>query len=148
MTKKTGIAVGIAVLVVLGGSGLIFNNSSKQATNDNTQMDKKAAQVEIKDLVVGKDAEAVVGKKVTVHYTGVFTNGEKFDSSRDRGVPFSFTLGVGEVIKGWDIGVAGMKVGGKRILVVPPEFGYGPNDYQTIPGNSTLIFEVELLDVK
>lgn len=104
--------------------------------------------LQIVDEVVGTGAEAVAGKEVTVHYVGTFTSGKKFDSSRDRGTPFTFTLGASQVIKGWDLGVAGMKVGGKRKLTVPPELGYGASDYSTIPGGSTLLFEVELLGVK
>ncbi|MFA6430218.1 MAG: FKBP-type peptidyl-prolyl cis-trans isomerase [Candidatus Paceibacterota bacterium] len=112
-------------------------------------MNKQEEQVKINDVVVGTETEAVAGKRVTVHYTGVFTDGEKFDSSRDPGrEPFMFTLGAGQVIQGWDIGVQGMKVGGKRILVIPPSLAYGANDYNGIPGNSTLIFEVELLKVE
>ena len=101
------------------------------------------------DLVVGTGAEAVAGKKVSVHYTGTLTNGSKFDSSHDRNEPFVFKLGGGQVIKGWDQGVAGMRVGGKRKLVIPPELAYGARGFPpVIPANSTLVFEVELLDVK
>jgi len=100
------------------------------------------------DLVVGGGAEAVAGKTVSVHYTGKLTDGTKFDSSLDRGDPFSFRLGAGQVIKGWDQGVAGMKVGGKRLLTIPPELGYGQRGFPgAIPPNSTLVFEVELLGV-
>ena len=84
-----------------------------------------------------------------VHYTGTLTDGSKFDSSRDRDDPFQFVLGAGQVIKGWDEGVAGMKVGGRRKLTIPPEMGYGARGYPpSIPANSTLVFEVELLDVR
>lgn len=101
------------------------------------------------DLVVGTGAEAVAGKNVVVHYTGTLTNGSKFDSSHDRREPFTFRLGGGQVIKGWDQGVAGMRVGGKRKLVIPPELAYGARGYPpVIPPSSTLVFEVELLDVK
>jgi peptidylprolyl isomerase len=100
------------------------------------------------DLVVGNGTEAVSGKSVSVHYTGTLTNGSKFDSSLDRGEPFKFRLGAGEVIKGWDQGVAGMKVGGKRKLTIPPELAYGARGFPpVIPPNSTLVFEVELLGV-
>jgi FKBP-type peptidyl-prolyl cis-trans isomerase len=101
------------------------------------------------DIVVGTGAEAVAGKKVSVHYTGTLTNGSKFDSSHDRKEPFGFKLGGGQVIKGWDQGVLGMRVGGKRKLVIPPELAYGARGFPpVIPPNSTLVFEVELLDVK
>lgn len=104
--------------------------------------------LQIEDMKVGTGAEAKAGKTVTVHYVGTLTNGSKFDSSRDRNEGFEFALGAGHVIKGWDEGVAGMKVGGLRKLTVPPEMGYGARGFPpVIPGNSTLIFEVELLEV-
>ena len=100
------------------------------------------------DLKVGEGAEAKAGDKVTVHYTDWLTNGTKFDSSVDRGEPFKFNLGAGEVIKGWDQGVAGMKAGGKRKLTIPSSLGYGDRGAgRTIPGGATLIFEVELLKI-
>ncbi|MDO8341074.1 peptidylprolyl isomerase [Candidatus Woesebacteria bacterium RIFOXYC1_FULL_31_51] len=106
-------------------------------------------ELKIEDLVVGTGVEAVSGKSVTVHYTGTLTDGTKFDSSKDRGEPFTFNLGAGEVIKGWDQGVVGMKVGGKRKLTIPSELGYGTQGAGgVIPPNATLIFEVELLGVK
>ena len=101
------------------------------------------------DDQVGTGAEAQKGKTVSVHYTGWLLDGTKFDSSRDRNQPFLFPLGQGQVIKGWDEGVAGMKVGGKRTLVIPPDLGYGARGAGgVIPPNATLKFEVELLDVK
>lgn len=105
--------------------------------------------LQIDDMKVGTGAEAKAGTRVTVHYVGTLTNGSKFDSSRDRGQGFSFQLGAGQVIKGWDQGVAGMKVGGLRKLTIPPDMGYGARGFPpVIPPHSTLVFEVELLDVK
>lgn len=100
------------------------------------------------DIKVGSGAEAKAGKQVSVHYTGTLQDGTVFDSSKTRGTPFTFTLGAGQVIEGWDKGVAGMKVGGVRKLVIPPQMAYGPNQVGPIPPNSTLNFEVELLEVK
>ena len=105
--------------------------------------------LKITDDQLGTGTEAQAGKTVSVHYTGWLLDGTKFDSSKDRNQPFSFPLGRGQVIKGWDEGVAGMKVGGKRTLVIPPDLGYGARGAGgVIPPNATLKFEVELLDVK
>lgn len=103
----------------------------------------------IEDIKVGDGEEAVSGKTVSVHYVGTLTDGTKFDSSRDRGEPFSFGLGAGQVIQGWDQGVAGMKVGGVRKLTIPSELGYGDRGAGAlIPPGATLVFEVELLGVE
>ncbi|RKP57877.1 FKBP-type peptidyl-prolyl cis-trans isomerase [Pararobbsia silviterrae] len=100
------------------------------------------------DLTEGTGAEATKGATVSVHYTGWLTDGQKFDSSKDRNEPFSFPLGAGHVIRGWDEGVQGMKVGGVRKLTIPPQLGYGVRGAGgVIPPNATLVFEVELLDV-
>lgn len=117
--------------------------------SNNKKMQGDVTELKIEDITVGTGAEAVAGKEISVHYTGTLTNGTKFDSSKDRGTPFEFTLGAGQVIQGWDQGFAGMKVGGKRKLVIPPNMGYGAQGAGgVIPPNATLIFEVELLDVK
>jgi FKBP-type peptidyl-prolyl cis-trans isomerase FkpA len=102
----------------------------------------------IEDLVTGDGAEAAAGIEVTVHYTGWLTDGKKFDSSKDRDDPFVFPLGGGRVIRGWDEGVQGMKIGGKRKLTIPPALGYGARGAGgVIPPNATLVFEVELLAI-
>ncbi len=107
------------------------------------------SELKIEDLQAGTGDEATTGRTVDVHYTGWLTDGTKFDSSLDRGRPFSFPLGAGRVIKGWDQGVVGMRVGGKRRLTVPAELGYGARGFPgAIPPNATLVFEVELLAVK
>ena len=102
-----------------------------------------------KDITVGTGAEAVRGSTAVVDYTGWLADARQFDSSRPAGKPYSFQVGQGRVIAGWDEGVAGMRVGGKRLLVIPPQLGYGPTGAgSVIPGNATLVFEVELVDVK
>jgi peptidylprolyl isomerase len=106
-------------------------------------------ELQIEDLVVGTGAEPVQGQTVVVHYTGTLIDGQKFDSSVDRGRPFEFPLGRGRVIRGWDVGVATMRVGGKRRLTIPPHMAYGEAGYPgAIPPNATLIFEVELLELR
>ncbi|MHA2004482.1 MAG: FKBP-type peptidyl-prolyl cis-trans isomerase [Candidatus Thorarchaeota archaeon] len=108
------------------------------------------AELQIEDMVVGTGASPTKGQTVVVHYTGWLTDGKKFDSSVDRGTPFEFKIGLGDVIQGWDQGVLTMKIGGKRKLTIPPELAYGSRDVGggLIPANSTLIFEVELLGLK
>ena len=104
--------------------------------------------LQVEDLVVGDGAEAQSGREITVHYTGWLTDGTQFDSSIDRKQPLSIVLGVGQVIKGWDQGIEGMKIGGKRKLTIPPELAYGNRAVGgVIPKNATLVFEVELLGV-
>ena len=124
------------------------NTADKSAQPGQPAAGAPASKVETTDTVVGKGAEAVAGKTITVHYTGTLKDGTKFDSSVDRKEPFTFNLGSGQVIKGWEQGIVGMKVGGKRKLVIPPELAYGPNAVGAIPANSVLLFDVELLEVK
>ena len=108
-----------------------------------------ASGLQYEDITVGSGATAAAGKSVTVHYTGWLTNGTKFDSSKDRNEPFEFNLGAGQVIRGWDEGVQGMKVGGVRKLTIPASLGYGARGAPgAIPPNATLLFEVELLGVQ
>lgn len=107
-----------------------------------------ADELLIQDTKQGLGREAIRGTTVVVHYTGKLTNGKVFDSSVDRGEPFSFQLGQGQVIQGWERGIVGMKEGGKRKLTIPPQFGYGARAIGPIPANSTLIFDVELIKVK
>ncbi len=123
--------------------------SSEKASNEKASSEKAAV---VKDLIIeevkaGTGNEAKSGDFVSVHYTGALTNGEVFDSSVDRGEPIEFQLGAGEVIKGWDQGIAGLKPGGKRKLTIAPALGYGARDMGAIPPNSTLIFDVELVKI-
>ena len=112
-------------------------------------MVKTSSGLQYADLMVGQGREAHAGETATVHYTGALVDGTKFDSSKDRNNPFSFRLGAGHVIKGWDEGVEGMKIGGTRKLVIPPQLGYGARGAgSAIPPNATLIFIVELLDLR
>ena len=147
LEQKEWVAIVLAVFTV--GFFFLFGNSliSFFTINDENTM-TTSPMVTVKDEVVGTGDIAIAGSRVIVHYTGRFTNGDVFDSSIERGEPFQFILGARQVIQGWDEGVVGMRVGGVRILDIPPELGYGANDYGPIPGGSTLIFEVELLGVE
>src|SRR6266851_2662456 len=144
----------IAILGIAFGCGSANKSSTPGTTSTSSSMKVNgqptttASGLQYWDIVVGTGATAVAGNTVKVHYSGFLTTGEKFDSSRDRGEPFSFPLGAGQVIKGWDEGVAGMKVGGQRQLRIPPQLGYGTAGAGgAIPPNATLIFDVELLEV-
>lgn len=124
-----------------------FNNTSDNSgATDADGYTVTESELKYKDTVEGDGETATTGDTVSVHYTGTFEDGSQFDSSVG-GDPFEFTVGEGYVIAGWDEGVQGMNVGGKRELVIPPDLGYGDNDYGPIPGGSTLYFEVELLEI-
>lgn len=126
----------------------VSRNNQMQNLDINT-FQASSSGLRIRDEVVGTGREVKAGDTVTVHYIGTLANGTKFDSSYDRKQPFETQIGVGQVIKGWDEGIVGMKVGGKRILIIPPDLGYGAQGAgQAIPPNSILIFQVELLGVK
>lgn len=139
---------GVCVALVAGGTGLLTRATA-------ADLNSHSGVLQMIDQKIGTGVQAEAGQTVTVHYTGWLEDknatdekGKKFDSSRDRNQPFSFSLGAGQVIKGWDEGVVGMKVGGERTLVIPPELGYGSRGAGgVIPPNATLIFEIQLLSV-
>lgn len=139
----------LASILLIGSLAIIATGCKKQTTNESTTAvpDTDSGLI-IEDLVVGDGPEATSGDTVSVHYTGTLLDGTVFDSSVAKNTPFEFPLGAGYVIKGWDEGVQGMKIGGKRRLTIPPDLAYGANEIPgIIPANSTLVFEVELLDI-
>jgi len=147
-----GLAGLLVIIVVIVGVTVGIHKSAQApkappATPGSNTNQGYTMQLQKTDEVVGTGAEAVDGKSVTVNYTGTLENGTVFDSSYSRHQPFTFTLGAGQVIKGWDQGVVGMKVGGKRKLVIPSSLGYGDQSAGTIPPNSTLIFVIQLVSV-
>jgi FKBP-type peptidyl-prolyl cis-trans isomerase len=165
LTKKEWIAVVIVLIIaaVFLGPKLIIHKAvpdviksvdtimaTTTTTNtNNNNMNTNNGGLIIKDSIIGSGAEAKAGNLVSVQYTGRFADGKVFDSSIPRGQPIEFTLGAGQVIKGWDQGILGMKVGGKRSLTIPASLGYGANGYPpVIPANATLYFDVELVGVK
>jgi len=146
----------LSISVLLVGCGGTKTDEIKQVVTQKSSMANSAVSFQKIDVEVGEGTVATEGQNVSVHYTGWLyepeesdSHGTKFDSSVDRGQPFQFPLGGGRVIKGWDQGVEGMKVGGKRTLIIPPEMGYGARGAgRVIPPNATLIFDVELLGVE
>ncbi|MGA8439655.1 MAG: FKBP-type peptidyl-prolyl cis-trans isomerase [Candidatus Sulfotelmatobacter sp.] len=148
----------VAVILVLTVVSLVAQSATRKSSTPNTNAPAKVTGDGVKtpsgltywDIRVGNGEVAKEGSRVRVHYTGWLTNGKKFDSSVDAGKPFDFTIGNGEVIKGWEEGVAGMRVGGKRQLRIPPNLGYGAEGTPggPIPPNATLIFDVQLLGVQ
>lgn len=143
MQNNMKLIIAVVVIAVVGLVALVVSKKGGSGGGDTV------SELKIEDQKVGDGAVAVAGKNVTVHYTGTLTNGKKFDSSVDRNQPFAFRLGAGQVIRGWDQGVAGMKVGGKRKLTIPSELGYGARGAgNVIPPNATLVFDVELLKVE
>lgn len=152
LTLTAALATAVALLSACAGDdGGAARGGGEQGGSD-PGCDREAmttdSGLQTQDLTCGQGDEAVSGATVSVHYVGTLEDGEKFDSSRDRGQPFQFTLGSGQVIPGWDEGIQGMKVGGVRKLTIPPELGYGEmGSPPVIPPNATLVFEVELLEV-
>lgn len=139
--------IAIVIVLALAASAVAYLIVSRAGKGGNEIT--TASGLKYTDEVIGTGATPQKGQTVTVHYTGTLLNGKKFDSSVDRGTPADFKIGIGNVIKGWDEGLMSMKVGGKRHLVIPPNLGYGPAGRPPdIPGNSTLVFDVELLGVK
>jgi FKBP-type peptidyl-prolyl cis-trans isomerase len=148
--RRFGLALLALFLSACGGSGDAKGGSGGVGFElDSTALTKTPSGLQYQDVVTGTGAEAKAGQVAVVHYTGWLTDGTKFDSSRDRGEPFSFPLGGGQVIAGWDQGVAGMKVGGRRKLLIPPDLGYGEiGSPPVIPASATLVFDVELLELQ
>lgn len=154
--RSAPLAIAAALLLLTGCDLDRFRSTPLRPTHtmleslnmDPDQMRTTPSGLQLGDVEAGTGDEATAGRVVVVHYTGRLTGGEEFDSSRRRSEPFAFTLGAGEVIRGWDEGVAGMRVGGKRVLVIPPQLGYGNRQVGPIPARSTLVFDVELLQVR
>jgi FKBP-type peptidyl-prolyl cis-trans isomerase FkpA len=146
MDKK--IALLIIGLILIGGFYVFSINIDNNFLKGDMTESIKNNMLEIETIVEGSGVESKVGDSLTVHYTGMLEDGTKFDSSVDRGTPFNFILGIGQVIEGWEKGMEGMKVGEKRKLTIQPEYAYGERGVPgVIPPNATLIFEVELLEI-
>ncbi len=144
ITKPT-IADIVSNIVVKETTKLMEPIAGKKTVDEN--LITTASGLQYVELVEGTGAQPIAGQTVVVHYTGTLTDGSKFDSSRDRNQPFSFKIGAGQVIQGWDEGLATMKIGGRRKLVIPAKLGYGDRGVGPIPGGATLLFDVELLKI-
>lgn len=148
MNKKSLWFTAGAIVLVLVIVFLVNRGSDENTTADvSSSLTNAQTSMQVEDLTVGTGPTVKAGDTVSVHYTGTLTDGTKFDSSRDRGTPFEFTVGAGKVIKGWDQGLLGMKVGGTRKLTIPPDLAYGAAGKGLIPPNAALIFEIELLNI-
>lgn len=154
--KEKFVIIVTVILIIAAGVWAWKNFYNKPAAENKTKnqasnlVEQVVAQglLKIEDLKIGDGQEAHLGNTLSVHYLGTFTDGIKFDSSYDRGQPFSFQIGANKVIPGWELGTLGMKVGGKRKLTIAPPLAYGDQAVGAIPANSTLIFEIELLEIK
>ncbi len=150
LTRNQGIAVaiGLALMTYLFFSGPLMNLFSSNKVNSVIENQMPQTGFTVEEVVLGQGALVAPGDMLTVHYVGRLPNGQVFDSSLDRNTPIKFTVGIGQVIRGWDEGLLGMRVGGKRVITIAPDYAYGSQAVGTIPANSTLIFEVELLDAE
>jgi len=147
LNQKEWVAVFVAMFVV--GFFFIFGQGMVSLFTSNSKLTMaEVPKITTQDIIYGTGETAMPGSRITVNYVGKFEDGAIFDSSLSRNEPFQFVLGAGQVIKGWDEGIVGMRVGGKRTLTIPPSLGYGATNYGPIPGNSTLTFEVELIKVE
>ena len=147
--RRSSLALLALFLSACGGGDAKREAAATGFELDSAALTKTPSGLQYQEVVTGTGPEATAGQVAVVHYTGWLTDGTKFDSSRDRGQPFSFPLGGGQVIAGWDQGVAGMKVGGRRKLVIPPDLGYGAmGSPPVIPAVATLVFDVELLELQ
>lgn len=144
------VAAGIILIAVVTASYLLLTQNKSKSTGENLNqvINNSNNGLKIEDIKVGTGSAVKAGDTVVINYTGTLEDGTKFDSSYDHGQPFTTQIGVGQVIKGWDEGVVGMKVGGERKLTIPPDLAYGDQSVGSIPPNSTLIFDVSLVAIK
>lgn len=149
LNRKQGVAVfvSLAVVAYLFFSGPLMSLFNLRTPNTSNPNAMPQSGFSAQDITVGPGELAQSGDRISAHYVGRFPNGQVFDSSRDRGMPIEFMLGAGQVIRGWDEGLVGMRAGGTRILTIAPDFGYGSRAIGPIPANATLIFEIELVGV-